>query len=52
MNKKNNKTIISIISIIVALLICFFGYTLYQKKQVETVSARKTNCTTRTHKKI
>ena len=41
MNKKNNKTIISIISIIVALLICFFGYTLYQKKQVETVSAEK-----------
>ena len=41
MNKKNNKTIISIISIIVALVICFFGYTLYQKKQVETVSAEK-----------
>lgn len=37
----NKKTIISIISIIVALLICFFGYTLYQKKQVETVSAEK-----------
>ena len=41
MNKKNNKTIISIISIIVALVICFFGYTLYQKNQVETVSAEK-----------
>ena len=41
MNKKNNKTIISIISIIVALLICFFGYTLYQKNQAETVSAEK-----------
>lgn len=41
MNKKNNKTIISVISIIVALVICFFGYTLYQKKQVETVSAEK-----------
>ena len=41
MNKKNNKTIISIIYIIVALVICFFGYTLYQKKQVETVSAEK-----------
>ena len=41
MNKKYNKTIISIISIIVALVICFFGYTLYQKKQVETVSAEK-----------
>ena len=41
MNKKNNNTIISIISIIVALVICFFGYTLYQKKQVETVSAEK-----------
>ena len=41
MNKKNNKTIISIISIIVALVICFFGYTLYQKKQVETLSSEK-----------
>ena len=41
MNKKNNNTIISIISIIVALVICFFGYTLYQKKQVETISAEK-----------
>ena len=41
MNKKNNKIIISIISIIVALVICFFGYTLYQKKQVETVSSEK-----------
>ena len=41
MNKNNNKTIISIISIIIALIICFFGYTLYQKKQVETVSAEK-----------
>ena len=41
MNKKNNKTIISIIFIIVALVICFFGYTLYQKKQVETLSSEK-----------
>ena len=41
MNKKNNKTIISIIFIIVALVIYFFGYTLYQKKQFETVSSEK-----------
>ena len=38
---RNNKTIISIISIIVALIICFFGYNLYQKKQAEVVSAEK-----------
>ena len=38
---KNNKTIISIVSIIVALIICFFGYNLYQKKQAEVVSAEK-----------
>jgi len=38
---KNNKTIISIVSIIVALVICFFGYNLYQKKQAEVVSAEK-----------
>ena len=41
MNKNNNKTIISIISIIVALVICFFGYNLYQKKQAEVISAEK-----------
>ena len=41
MNKNNNKTIISIVSIIVALVICFFGYNLYQKKQAEVVSAEK-----------
>ena len=41
MNKNNNKTIISIVSIIVALIICFFGYNLYQKKQAEVVSAEK-----------
>lgn len=38
---KNNKTIISIVSIIVALVICFFGYNLYQKKQAEVVSTEK-----------
>ena len=41
MNKNNNKTIISIVSIIVALVICFFGYNLYQKKQAEIVSAER-----------
>ena len=41
MNKNNNKTIISIVSIIVALVICFFGYNLYQKKQAEVISAEK-----------
>lgn len=41
MNKNNNKTIISIVSIIIALVICFFGYNLYQKKQAEVVSAEK-----------
>ena len=40
MNRTNNRTIISIISI-VALVICFFGYNLYQKKQAEVVSAEK-----------
>lgn len=38
---KNNKTIILIVSIIIALVICFFGYNLYQKKQAEVVSAEK-----------
>ena len=38
---KNNKTIISIVSIIAALVICFFGYNLYQKKQAEVVLAEK-----------
>ena len=41
MNRNNNKTIISIILIIIALVICFFGYNLYQKKQAEVVSAEK-----------
>ena len=40
MNRTNNRTIISIISI-VALVICFFGYNLYQRKQAEVVSAEK-----------
>ena len=38
---KNNKTIISIVSIIAALVIGFFGYNLYQKKQAEVISAEK-----------
>ena len=38
---RNNKTIISIVLIIVALVICFFGYNLYQKKQAEVISAEK-----------
>ena len=38
---RNNKTIISIVSIIVSLVICFFGYNFYQKKQAEVVSAEK-----------
>ena len=41
MNRNNNKTIILIVSIIVALIICFFGYNLYQKKQAEVISAEK-----------
>ena len=38
---RNNKTIISIVSIIVVLVICFFRYNLYQKKQAEVISAEK-----------
>ena len=40
MNRKN-KTIISIILIVIAVVICFFGYNFYQKKQAEVVSAEK-----------
>ena len=39
--KKNNKTIISIISVIIAVVICFFGYNSYQRKQAEIVSSEK-----------
>ena len=38
---RNNKTIISIVSVIIAVVICFFGYNFYQKKQAEVVSAEK-----------
>lgn len=38
---KNKKTIISIVSIAIAVVICFFGYNFYQKKQAEVVSAEK-----------
>ena len=40
MNRKN-KTIVSIISIVIAVVICFFGYNFYQKKQAEVISAEK-----------
>ena len=39
--KKNNKTIISIISVIIAAVICFIGYNSYQRKQAEIVSSEK-----------
>ena len=39
--KKNNKTIISIISVIIAVVICFIGYNYYQRKQAEVVSSEK-----------
>ena len=38
---KNKKTIISIVSVAIAVVICFFGYNFYQKKQAEVVSAEK-----------
>ena len=38
---RNNKTIISIVSVVIAIIICFFGYNFYQKKQAEVVSAEK-----------
>ena len=38
---RNNKTIISIVSVAIAVVICFFGYNFYQKKQEEVVSAEK-----------
>lgn len=38
---RNNKTIISIVSVVIAVVICFFGYNFYQKKQAEVVSAEK-----------
>ena len=40
MNRKN-KTIISIVSVVITIVICFFGYNFYQKKQAEVVSAEK-----------
>ena len=38
---RNNKTIISIVLVAIAIVICFFGYNFYQKKQAEVVSAEK-----------
>ena len=38
---RNKKTIISIVSIAIAVVICFFVYNFYQKKQAEVVSAEK-----------
>ena len=39
--KKNNKTIISIVSVIIAVVICFIGYNSYQRKQAEVVLSEK-----------
>ena len=39
--KKNNKTIISIISVIIAVVIFFIGYNSYQRKQAEVVLSEK-----------
>ena len=39
--KKNNKTIISIISVIIAVVICFIGYNSYQMKKAEVVLSEK-----------
>ena len=38
---RNNKTIISIVSVVIAVVICFFGYNFYQKKQAKVVLAEK-----------
>ena len=38
---RNNKTMILVISVIIAVIVCFFGFNFYQKKQAETVSAEK-----------
>ena len=38
---RTNKTIISIVSVAIAVVICFFGYNFYQKRQAEVVSAEK-----------
>ena len=38
---RNNKTIISIVSAVITVVICFFGYNFYQKKQADVVSAEK-----------
>ncbi len=51
MNRKN-KTIISIVSVVIAVVICFFGYNFYQKKQAEIVSAEKLTAIHEVIKKI
>ena len=38
---RNKKTIVSIVLLTIAVVICFFGYNFYQKKQEEVVSAEK-----------
>ena len=38
---RNKKTIVSIVLLTIAVVICFFGYNFYQKKQAEVVSAEK-----------
>ena len=51
MNRKN-KTIISIVSVVIAVVICFFGYNFYQKKQAKVVSAEKLTAIHEVIKKI
>ena len=38
---RNKKTIVSIVLLTIAVVICFFGYNFYKKKQAEVVSAEK-----------
>ena len=38
---RNKKTIVSIVLLTIAIVICFFGYNFYQKKQEEVISAKK-----------
>ena len=49
---RNNKTIISIVTVVIAVVICFFGYNFYQKKQAEVVSAEKLTSIHETIKKF
>ena len=49
---RNNKTIISIVTVVIAVVICFFGYNFYQKRQAEVVSAEKLTSIHETIKKF